>query len=171
MGQSTRGYPMINSRRLEDLHPHVSAMAFTFLGKCKEAGIDILITSTYRDHESQAALYAQGRSTPGRKVTNAPPGRSWHNWRLAFDVVPLRNGKPVWGTAGNGIDNDPADDDRDDLELWQRVGAIGESCGLEWAGRWKTMKEMAHFQYTGGLTLADLQAGKTLPGAVEHHPV
>lgn len=162
---------MINSRRIEDLHPTVAAMAFNLLSKCKQAGIDIIITSTYRDHESQAALYAQGRTAPGRKVTNARPGQSWHNWRLAFDVVPLRNGKPVWGTAGNGIDNDPTDDDRDDLELWQRVGAIGESVGLEWAGRWTSFREFPHFQYTGGLTLADMQAGKTLPAQSHTHRV
>jgi len=151
---------VINSRRLEDLHPHVSALAFTFLGECRKAGIDVIITSTYRDNESQNALYAQGRTAPGRKVTNAKGGQSWHNYRLAFDVVPLRYGKPVWGTAGNGIDNNPADDDRDDLELWQRVGAIGKQVGLEWAGDWRSFREFPHFQWTGGLTLADLQAGK-----------
>lgn len=155
---------MINSRRIEDLHPAVSVMAFNFLRKCKEVGIDVIITSTYRDHESQAALYAQGRTKPGNIVTWAEPGESFHNYRLAFDVVPLRYGKAVWGTKGNGIDNDPTDDEKDDLELWQRVGAIGKSVGLEWAGDWQPRKrEFPHFQYTGGLTLADLQNGKTLP--------
>jgi peptidoglycan L-alanyl-D-glutamate endopeptidase CwlK len=49
-----------------------------------------------------------------------------------------------------------------DEDLWNKVGTTGESCGLEWAGRWKKFKEMAHFQYTGGLTLTDLQNGKTI---------
>lgn len=143
---------MINSRRVCDLHPAVQRRCNTFLEACAAEGIDILITSTYRDHESQNALYAQGRTIAGRKVTNARGGQSWHNWRLAFDVVPLRNGKPVWGTSGaDGV-------------LWERIGLIGESCDLEWAGRWKSFKELAHFQFTGGLTLADLQNGKTLRG-------
>jgi len=154
---------MISSKKVTDLHPVVAVKAANFLQRCASAGIDVLITNTYRDHESQAALYAQGRSTPGRKATNAPPGRSFHNYRLAFDVVPLRHGKLVWGTSGNGIDSDPTDDDKDDLELWQRVGAIGKACGLEWAGDWKSFKEFPHFQFTGGLTIDDLQAGKTLP--------
>lgn len=140
---------MINSRKLEDLHPTVRAKVQQFIQKCDEAGIDLLVTSTYRDHESQAELYAQGRTKPGKIVTKAKPGQSWHNWRVAVDVVPLRNGKPVWGTTGA------------DGELWQKVGEIGESVGLEWAGRWKTFKEFAHFQYTGGLTLADFQNGRT----------
>jgi peptidoglycan L-alanyl-D-glutamate endopeptidase CwlK len=153
---------MINSRKIEDLHPRVQAMCKLFLQKCEEAGIDILVTSTYRDHESQNALYAQGRTKPGNKVTNAKGGESFHNWRVAFDVVPLRHGKPVWGTSGNGLDLDPTDDNKDDLELWQRVGKIGVECGLEWAGNWKTFKEFPHFQFTGGNNLKDFQNGKTL---------
>ena len=69
-----------------------------------------------------------------------------------FDVVPLRNGKPVWGTTG------------EDLKLWQRIGEIGKSCGLEWAGDWRTFREFPHFQFTGGLSLADFQAGRKLQG-------
>ena len=143
---------MINSRKLEDLNPVVEEKARDFLALCKAEGIEVIVTSTYRDAESQKALYAQGRTAPGRKVTNAKSGQSWHNWRVAFDVVPLRNGKPVWGTTG------------EDLKLWQRIGAIGKSCGLEWAGDWRTFREFPHFQYTGGLSLADFQAGKTLQG-------
>lgn len=151
---------MITSRKLDDLLLPVRIKALDLINECKAHGIDLLVTSTYRDLEAQAALYAQGRSAPGRIVTNARAGQSFHNFRVAFDVVPLRGGKAVWGTTGNGIDNDPTDDDKDDLELWQRIGAIGESHGLEWAGRWTRFREYPHFQYTGGLTLADLAAGK-----------
>ncbi len=139
---------MINSRKIEDLHPHVAAKCRELLERCTDAGIDVLITSTYRDSDSQAALFAQGRTKPGPRVTNARPGHSYHNWRVAFDVVPMRNGKPVWGTSG------------EDGKLWEAVGQIGESIGLEWAGRWATFREFPHFQFTGGLTLADFQAGK-----------
>ena len=139
---------MLNSRNLNDLAPLVKAKAEAFIKACAAQGIDVLITSTYRDAESQAALYAQGRTAPGPKVTNAKPGQSWHNWRCAFDFVPLVNGKAQWNDAA----------------LFKRCGEIAEGVGLEWAGRWKTFTEMAHCQYTGGLTLADFQAGKTLEG-------
>jgi len=141
---------MINSRSLDELHPIVKQKVQKFIEECDKAGIDLLVTSTYRDRESQDELYAQGRSKPGKVVTNAKAGQSFHNWRCAVDVVPLRNGKPVWNASGP------------DEDLWNKVGTIGESCGLEWAGRWKKFKEMAHFQYTGGLTLTDLQNGKTI---------
>ena len=140
---------MIHSRKIEDLHPKVAEMCRKFIAECDKQGIDVLITSTYRDGASQNDLYAQGRTKPGRIVTNARAGQSWHNWRCAFDVVPLRSGKPVWGTLGK------------DLELWTKVGEIGESVGLEWAGRWKRFREFPHFQFTNGLSLSDFQAGKT----------
>jgi peptidoglycan L-alanyl-D-glutamate endopeptidase CwlK len=134
---------MINSRSLDDLAPPAKQRALAFIAAANAKGIDLLVTSTYRDSESQDALYAQGRSTPGNIVTRAKAGQSWHNWRCALDVVPLVNGKAIW----------------DDQAMWKQVGEIGKSCGLEWAGDWKTFKEYPHFQYTGGLTLAQLQQG------------
>lgn len=135
---------MINSRKLSDLNPHVLTMAMAFITACALDGIDVIVTSTYRDTESQNALYAQGRTTPGALVTNAKGGQSFHNYRLAFDFCPMIDGKAQWG--------DPA--------LFARCGVIAESVGLEWAGRWKSFKELAHVQCVGGLSLAQLQAGK-----------
>lgn len=137
---------MINSRKLEDLHPKVMDLCKQFIAKCDEAGIDVLITSTYRDNESQNAIYAQGRTTPGNKVTNAKGGQSFHNYKIAFDFCPVVGGKAQWN----------------DTVTFNKCGEIAESLGLEWAGRWKTFKELAHVQYTGGLTLKDLQSGKTI---------
>jgi peptidoglycan L-alanyl-D-glutamate endopeptidase CwlK len=138
---------MINSRSLDELTPPAKERVEKFLQLCKENNIDLLVTSTYRDHESQQALYEQGRTTAGKVVTNAKAGDSWHNWRCAVDVVPLINGKPNWDGS------DP---------VWTKIGELGEQAGLEWAGRWRTFKELAHFQYTGGLTLTDLKEGKQI---------
>jgi peptidoglycan L-alanyl-D-glutamate endopeptidase CwlK len=137
---------MINSRKIEDLHPHVAALCRRFVFECENAGVDILITSTYRDHESQDALYAQGRTKAGPVVTNAKGGQSYHNYRVAFDFVPIVNGKADWNN----------------IMTFRKCGIIAESLGLEWAGRWQKMKELAHCQHTCGLTLADFQAGKHL---------
>lgn len=156
---------MINSRNLSDLHPVVQEKAKRFLKECDDGLLPIysvLVTSTYRDFESQNALYAIGRTKPGKKVTNARGGDSYHNHRVAFDIVGLRNGIAIWGTKGDGIDNNPADDHADDLELWQTMGEIGKLCGLEWAGDWKRFKEYPHFQFTGGLSLIDFKNGKKL---------
>lgn len=137
---------MVNSRKLEDLMPKVRAMAEAWVKECDEAGIDVLVTSTFRDNESQNALYAQGRTAPGNKVTNAKGGQSFHNYHCALDFVPLVNGKPNWN----------------DTKLFTKCGEIAEKHGFEWAGRWKSFQELAHIQYTGGLTLAQLQKGEAI---------
>jgi peptidoglycan L-alanyl-D-glutamate endopeptidase CwlK len=129
----------MTSRRLEDLHPLMRPLVNAFLSACKHDDIDILVTCTYRSDEEQARLYAQGRTKPGLKVTNAKPGQSMHNFRfngkpasLAVDIVPLVNGKPVWSATA---------------PVWQKVGKLGEEAGLEWAGRWKRFREFPHFQH------------------------
>jgi len=137
---------MVNSRAIDDLNPHVAALCIAFIDACKKQGIDVIITSTYRDIEAQNALYAKGRTIPGLKVTNAKGGFSHHNWKCAFDFVPIVGGKAVW----------------DNAKTWEHCGKIAESVGLEWAGRWTKFTEKCHCQATGGLTLADFQAGKHL---------
>lgn len=136
---------MINSRDLSELLEPVRQRAEQLLDRCEAEGIDLLVTSTYRDLECQERLYAQGRILPGQIVTWAKPGDSWHNWQRAFDVVPLRNGKPVWSTRGL------------DGQLWQRVGEIGEDCGLEWGGSWERHPDYPHFQDRMGRTLYGLK--------------
>lgn len=135
------------SRALSDLHPKVMKMCMEFVARCKEHGIEILITSTYRSIAEQDQLYAQGRSTPGKRVTNARGGQSYHNFKCAFDFCPMKFGKCLW----------------DDTKLFTRCGEIAEGCGLSWSGRWEgSMKELAHCQYTGGLTLEELRSGKKI---------
>lgn len=136
---------MINSRDINDLNSKVKAKAEQFLQKCKDAGLNVVIYSTFRDHESQNELYAQGRTKPGKVVTKAKGGDSFHNWKVAFDAAPMVNGAIAWN----------------DAKLFEKMGAIGESCGLEWGGRWK-FKDSVHFQYTGGLTISDFKAGKQI---------
>ena len=135
---------MINSRDLDQLLPDVKVKVEAFIEACKAENIDLLITSTYRDVESQNALYAQGRTTEGHIVTDAKGGDSFHNYRIAVDVVPLINGKPDWNPAH---------------PIWSRIGQIGKGCGLDWAGDWHTFAELAHFQYAQGATIASLKAG------------
>ena len=150
---------MINSRSLDDLHPYVAHLARLLKAEVEaELGVSLIFTSTHRDNECQAMLYAQGRTTKGPNVTllkpmgdivtNAGPGESFHNYRVAFDVVPVKFGKAIWNSS------DP---------IWDKIGAIGEKFGLEWAGRWKgKLREKAHFQFTGGLKLEDLRRGKSI---------
>ena len=136
---------MINSRKIEDLHPKMQELCRQFIADCLAAGVEVAITSTYRDNEYQNFLYAKGRSDKNsKKVTNAKGGDSIHNYRLAFDFVPLRDGKPQWN----------------DLDLFKRCGACAMLLGLEWGGEWTSFKDYPHCQFTNGLTLSQLKSGK-----------
>jgi peptidoglycan LD-endopeptidase CwlK len=120
------------SRNLDDLNPAVRPLVDSALSIWAAAGIDILVTCTLRTNEEQAALYAQGRTAPGRIVTRAQAGQSAHNYGLAIDIVPMINGKPDWD-GGHPI--------------WESVGKLGQSAGLEWAGAPSyPFHELAHFQ-------------------------
>lgn len=133
---------MINSRKLSDLLPAVGQKCADFIAECLKADIRVIITSTYRDVQAQDAIYAQGRTVPGRIVTNCQGGDSIHQYRRAFDFVPLDiKGQPDW----------------DDLALWRKCGQIGQGVGLEWGGSWHSFTDMPHMQDAGGCTLAQLK--------------
>lgn len=136
---------MINSRKLEDLTPATREKCKAFIAGCLLEGIDVIITSTYRDYESQAALYAQGRTKPGTIVTKAKPGHSFHNHRVAFDFVPIVNGKALWG----------------DSRLWQICGTVAEKADLEWGGNWH-FQDKPHCQNAQGYDIAQLLTGKVV---------
>lgn len=134
----------MSSRDLNDLRDDVHSMSVSHKQLCKAAGIDLLIYCTLRPDADQAALYAIGRTIPGKKVTNARAGESNHNpdkdgKSRAYDCCPLRYGKPVWSAKS-----------KEDAALWAEVGRIGESVGLAWAGRWAgNLKELCHFEKGG----------------------
>src|SRR4051812_27054380 len=120
----------MSSRRIEDLHPILRPLAVQFAADCKAAGIDVIFTATYRSSAEQDDLYAQGRTTPGRKVTNAKGGQSQHNTQIngtpaarAFDIaIKGPGGTLIWDA------HDPK---------WQKAGLTGKALGLVWGGDWK----------------------------------
>ncbi len=131
----------LNSQRLVRVHPKLAELGLRMVDLCAQAGAAILITQGLRTWQEQDALFAQGRTMPGKIVTNARGGESWHNFGLAFDIVVLDSvGKADWDTAHPG---------------WTRGAAIGKSLGLEWGGDWEKFKDLPHFQHTGDLTLGE----------------
>jgi LysM repeat protein len=133
-------YVALNEQRLARLHPVVATRGRGLIDLAAHAGLAVLVTQGLRTFTEQDALYAKGRSAPGKIVTFAKAGRSYHNYGLAFDFVPLDAlGKMDWSASH------PA---------WGRIGELGESVGLEWGGRWTPKKrDLPHLQYTAGLTV------------------
>jgi len=136
--------------RLSKIHPTLADKARQLIAKAHEEGIDLVVTQGLRTIAEQNALYAQGRTAPGKIVTKAKGGSSYHNFGLAFDIA-VRN-------ADGSID-------WDSTKLYSRVGQLGKSIGLEWGGDFKSIKDTPHFQLTFGLTLSQLRAGKRPSGS------
>lgn len=111
------------------LHPRVQSYARSLVQQAAAVGITIKIISGLRTFDEQNALYAQGRTKPGAKVTNAPAGYSNHNFGLAFDIG-------VW-SGGKYLDDSP---------LYKAVAPIGIALGLEWGGSWKRIQDQPHYQ-------------------------
>lgn len=141
------------SRQLADLNSYVRQLAEQFILKCKEQGITIIPIQTLRTIEEQNDIYAQGRSKPGKIVSNAKGGYSYHNYGLAFDVALIENGKINWNPSA-----------------YDKVGVIGKSIGLEWGGDFKKIKDKPHFQFTFGLSIQDLLRGKRPPCISQNKP-
>src|SRR6266568_3689055 len=68
------------------LLPEVQPYARVLVTKATGTGITIKVISGTRTYPEQDALYEQGRSKPGKIVTNARGGHSNHNFGIAFDV-------------------------------------------------------------------------------------
>jgi hypothetical protein len=150
----SEGYEMINNsnsrvERLDDessekivqkLHPKIRDKAREFIVEAKKEGIVLRITSGLRTWKEQDELYAQGRTKSGGIVTNAKGGRSNHNYGLAFDVVPIENGKVNWKSKN-----------------WNKIGQIGKRVGFSWGGDWKNIVDKPHFEMLFGNTVSDLK--------------
>ena len=120
----------VSEQRLRTLDPRIIFSVRKFINDAEDEGIYLRITSAYRTNEEQAALYAQGRTKPGKKVTWVKPGQSLHNHRLAVDVVEMRDRQPVWENPN-----------------WERIGQLGEAVGLQWGGRWRPERlDRPHFE-------------------------
>ncbi len=134
-------------RKLNELDPIVEAAALKAIAECETKGMKVLVSCTYRSGEEQNALYAQGRTKPGMKVTNAKAGQSFHQYRVALDLYPLIGGKPDF--SGRAPE-------------WEKIAGIFKKHGFEWAGDWTRFRELPHFQMTKGHTLGYFQKGGKL---------
>ncbi len=111
------------------LLPEVQPYARALVRRAAQYGIGIKILSGLRTYEEQDELFAQGRTKPGRIVTNARAGFSNHNFGIAFDVGIFEGAKYL-----------------DESPKYKAVGVLGMDLGLEWGGNWKTIVDEPHFQ-------------------------
>lgn len=124
-------------RRLDLVAPPLRDGIPKILTAMAALGYPMLVTDTLRTAEEQAALYAQGRTTPGPIVTNADgiikkSNHQAHSDGLghAVDCAFLVNGQPSW-----------------DARLpWKTYGACAEALGFIWGGAWNSLHDLPHVE-------------------------
>jgi peptidoglycan L-alanyl-D-glutamate endopeptidase CwlK len=118
-------------RGLNKLHPDVKKLAELLVAECAKCGLPpVLVTETWRSQEEQDKLYAQGRTTPGKIVTNCRYSDSPHCWGVAFDFCRNERGREY--------------DDSD--SFFTKVGEVGKRLGLFWGGDFKSFVDKPHFE-------------------------
>lgn len=129
----------ISIKRIATLHPKLIKEAGDILIECEKVSVGIRITSAFRTPEEQNALYAIGRTKPGRVVTNAQKWQSFHNYGLAVDICLYHKDGSISYSLTEDLDLDGQSD-------WMEVVKIFKAKGWEWAGDWKIFRETPHFQ-------------------------
>lgn len=140
----------ISSERILKLHPHIRSTVMELLTSCYNKNVPIRIVQGLRTIQEQDALYAQGRTTPGKIVTNAKGGTSWHNYGLSIDFCLLRQGNQISWSRDEDLDKDGQKD-------WEEVVQLFLSKGFEWGGNWTSFPDYPHFQKIFGLTIKKAQ--------------
>lgn len=149
----------ITLERIQLLHPKLKFDATVMYDEIVDAlkGRAICrFTHTLRTFAEQDKLFAQGRTAPGKIVTRARGGQSYHNYGLAIDIALLvdRDGNGTFETASWDTKSDFDQDGRAD---WMEIVDIFKRYGYEWGGDWR-FRDAPHFQKTFGKSIAELSA-------------
>lgn len=127
------------NREIGALVPEMAERIRTLVAEMEAVGHPIVVVETLRSYARQDALYAQGRTVSGQKVTNARGGQSWHNFGRAVDLAFKDGPKGVtW------------------MGPWDLLGRHGELLGLQWgvvSSKTGKRSDLGHFEFRGGLTL------------------
>lgn len=161
------GHKETSLQRIGELSPIVAAKAREWYDLCWAEGLRVYVVCGYRSKDQQAVEYGKGRKQAAlnalgyshikaqpnvTKVTNAKPGASMHQYRLALDYCLLdEKGKDIWTVNPD----------------WKRAAAIAKKLGFFWGAEFQSIYDPPHLEMTFGLTVKDLLAGKTPPTKLE----
>ncbi len=120
-------------KEIETLDPKMQPLISQLLMGAEIAtGVTWVITSGRRTMKEQESLYAQGRTKKGNIVTNAKPGQSAHNFGMAADLAPLKDGK-IWWNAPDSI--------------WKQMADIAKQIGLVSGYYFKSIHDAPHVEH------------------------
>lgn len=130
------------------LHPDLKPLCISLIDQLTTAiaPSTVKVNFTYRPPAAQDALYAQGRTTPGKIVTDLTSSKSKHCFTLdglpaakAFDIA-------IFNLDGSYVGYG------DDLRyqhagaLWKILATVNPTLGMVWGGDWHHPHDPDHFQ-------------------------
>ena len=141
-------------KRIDDLHPDVRFLCLEHHRQCEVNGVDFWVPQGYRTKAQHTSIWQQGRNDDGQivrpdlVVTHSPPGWSFHEYGLAYDVVVvLKDGRHVtWDMA--------TDSDHDQISDYLEIARIGRMLGME-AGFFWRHPDPPHFEYHPNLNIRE----------------
>ena len=128
---------------MNQLYPEFRARVFRIFNDVySQHGLKIKVTEGFRNFQRQKDLYDQGRSKPGKIVTHARPGETFHNYGLAVDCCFNVHGDPYLEKHPNGE------------FLWSEIGRFASLYGVRWGGSFKSLIDKPHLEciYSGVTT-------------------
>lgn len=139
-----------NEKAIAKLHPQAKNKIRKFINDVYEQHqIFLVIVQDYRTYAQQDAIYAEGRTKPGKIRTKAKGGQSNHNFALAVDVL------PVWEDGNLHITGKGVDEKN--VSILKKIANIGKANGLAWGGDWKSIYDPMHFELNTGLSMSQLR--------------
>lgn len=118
----------ISIKRIAKLHPKIRAEVPDILSEIQSKGVSIRVTQGLRTIQEQNDIFAIGRTTPGKIVSNAKGGSSFHNYGLALDFCLLHSDGSVSFNMAEDLNHDKVAD-------WMQVVSVFKSHGWEWGDR------------------------------------
>lgn len=138
---------------MKNLHPAFKLRVWALIGILADRGIALRITAGFRTRAEQQILwepYKLFKAGKGpRAPTAAPPGRSWHQWGLAIDVVPykdLNNNQRLNLSELNWAS-----------PWWKDVGEVASRLGMRWGA---SFGDKPHIEWHPNLSLDDTTEGR-----------
>lgn len=136
---------LIREERLRGVHPQLVLLAKSWT---VQLSFNIEILSGVRTNAEQQRLWEQGRTAPGKIVTQAqsaalsPHGRRFFNgaaWGCAFDAMPLdADGNIQWDANGRAT--------AEGSSRLRMMSIAAARQGCVWGGEWTSFPDMDHFQ-------------------------
>lgn len=146
----------VTRKKIDQLHPSIRVEVTKIIAECDAiltGRAKVRITQGLRTDAEQNALYAQGRTAPGKKVTNAKAGQSVHNYGFAVDICLIIDGITASWDVKKDWDGDKVSD-------WDEVVKVFAKYSWSWGGSWTTFKDMPHFEKIGFNNWRNLSAKK-----------